>query len=169
MSGFPLRVTRSQLGPRMRNTRPVDNPETDVGEQLLNTLMDQVAGSNVITPRASLIARWNGSAFDVAHQAESWNTDGSQAHPQLARSAIGRYTYLFAPSYLDGEGNQIATALPAPRVTVHEVPVSEAALYLNISYAMSWIDPTNPLRVKIALNDATGNTGVDWAFWLEVA
>lgn len=167
MSSFPTRVTRSQLGPQFRDVYPVENPETDFGAGQLNTLCDQAAGANVIVPRAALVASWNGSTFDVFHQAEAWNTDNSQPHPALARSAVGRYTYLFAATYLDGEGNVITTALPAARAESFRVPVDEANPYASRITRLVWKDPANPLNIKLAFFDSAG-TAIDVPFWLEV-
>lgn len=167
MNSFPTRITRSQLGPQFRDVYPVENPETDIGGDQFNGLFDQVAGCNVIVSRAALVASWNGSAFDVLHQAEAWNTDNSQPHPALARSAIGRYTYLFAASYLDSEGNAVTTALPAARADSFRVPVDEANPYASRIARLVWKDPANPLNIKLAFFDSAG-AAIDVPFWLEV-
>lgn len=167
MPQFPERLTRSELGPTYVNNRPVENPETDVGEEVINPLMDQVAGMNLIVPRAVLVAAWNSgsSQFDVFDQAEAWNPNLDQAHPALTRVATGRYEYLFAASYLNSKAVTIATSLPAVRAHCFGVPASET---VPVPFrAMAWFDPTNPLRVRIAVLDNT-NALVDKAFWLEV-
>jgi hypothetical protein len=79
--------------------------------------------------------------------------------------AAGRYEYLFAASYLNSKGEVVPTALPAPRASCHGVPASEV---VPVPFrAMAWIDPSNPLRIRIAVLD-NANTLVDKAFWLEV-
>lgn len=167
MNAFPTRITRSQLGPQLRDVYPVENPETDIGHDSFNAAFDQIAGCNVIVPRAALVASWNGSAFDILHQAEAWNTDANQPRPTLARSATGRYTYLFAASYLDSEGNAITTALPACRAEPFRVPVDEANPYASRISRLVWKDPANPLNIKLAFFDSAG-TAIDVPFWLEV-
>jgi hypothetical protein len=167
---FPTRVTRSALGPRFRDVYPVENPETDVGAEQFNAAFDQLAGLNVVAPRVALIATWNGSAFDVRHQAEAWNPDGGQAHPALARAGVGRYTYTFAASYLDADGNTVATSLLACRLSVFGVPAADASStdpYASRRTPMAWVDPGNPLVVKIAIFSSAGAV-VDEPFWLEV-
>jgi hypothetical protein len=170
MNTFPLRVTRSQLGPRMRNNRPVENPETDVGEDMINGLLDQAAGCNITVARVSLVAKRNGGSFDIFHQAEAWNTDESQPHPVLAIdpdvATAGRYIYTFASTYLNGDNEPITTVLPGLRVHTFGAPASDAAPYTDRTSARAWLKPSNPLIVKIAVFDAAG-APIDAPFGLE--
>lgn len=164
---FPNRTTRSQLGPRFRDVYPVENPETDLGAGQLNEALDQIAGMNVIVPRVSLAASWGGSAFNIEHQAEAWNSDEAQLHPVLARISAGRYTYTFVATYVDGDGNVVATVLGPPRIAPTAAPATDATPFADGLRARAWRDPGNPLAIKIAIaTDALAL--VDAPFWLEV-
>lgn len=162
MSGFPTRFLRSQLGPQLRNNYPVENPETDIGDATFNAAFWQIAGMNLVVPRATLVATWNGVGFDIGHQAEAWNADGAQLHPELARVGPGHYTYTFAPTYRDEDDVEIATALHAARVSVQQLTgVGEP--YIPAAFP----DTAEPLVVRIRIFEFLGSAA-DAPFWLEV-
>lgn len=161
--GFPTRFLRSLLGPTIENAYPVENPKIHIGEQTWNPLFWQVAGMNLIAPRSSLVASWNGSAFTISHQHEAWNAENEQAHPQLTRQSTGRYRYTFAASYLDEKGNAVTTVLGPPRITPH----SAVAAWSSQLYPYAWIDPGSPLVVEISVWNFAG-AATDAPFWLEV-
>lgn len=163
MSGFPTRFSRTQLGPKFRDNYPVENPETDIGAQQFNAAFWQVAGINLIVPRVSLIAVWGGSSFTINHQAEAWNPDNAQAHPVLARTSAGVYTYTFASTYTDEDGVAISLALLSARVTVHKALTAFADRVVGFV----WKDGSNPLILQIRLWKETDGTAVDEPFWLE--
>lgn len=164
MSGFPTRFLRSLLGPAFVDSNPVENPESDIGARQFNAAFHQAAGMNLIVPRCALIAVYSGGSFQVSHQAEAWNPENQQAHPALARTAAGSYTYTFASTYKDEEGVDVATVLLTARVTCHR---DLSGGFANRISAAAWIDGSNPLRVQVRLWDQSG-TGVDHPFWLEV-
>lgn len=162
--GYPSRLSRSALGPRLRNAWPVENPEIDTDAAAWNTLCDQAAGLNkAVIWRAAIAAAWNGTDFDVDYQEEAWNADGDQAHPALERTSTGVYTYTFAAAYDDAEGTSVSTELVAPRATSRN-PVTTYASRVD-GYA--WVDPANPLVVQVRLFDGSGNPA-DVPFMLEV-
>jgi hypothetical protein len=164
--GFPKRFTRDQLGPQLRNTYPVENPETDIGAETWNPLMHQVSGMNLVVPRVALVAAWGGAAFDLATQAEAWNPKGDQAHPVLGRTSTGDYTYTFAATYKDEDGVAQPLALGAPRVTPFGAPIG---VLDYLPHAFTWIDTVNPLIVQLRIFDvANAYAPLDWPFWLEV-
>jgi hypothetical protein len=163
MSSFPTRFLRSLLGPKFVDTIPVENPETDIGARQFNAAFHAIAGMNLVVPRAVVIATYTGGAFSIAHQAEAWNPEGSQARPTLARGAAGEYTYTFAASYADQEGASVATALTAARVTCHR----DLSSYSQRIVGHAWRDAVNPLVVNVRIWDAAG-AGADHPFWLEV-
>jgi len=164
MSGFPTRFLRSLLGPKFVNTSPVESPESDIGDVQFNAAFHQLAGMNLVVPRVALIASYTGAAQTILHQAEAWNPENAQAHPVLARSAAGVYTYTFASTYQDENGAAVATVLLAPRVSCHR---DLSGGFANRIEAHAWKDGSNPLIVQVRLWD-TGGTGVDHPFWLEV-
>jgi hypothetical protein len=163
MSSFPRRFLRSLLGPKFVDTIPVENPETDIGARQFEAAFQAVSGMNLVVPRSSVIATYSGGAFQIAHQAEAWNPENAQLHPELARSGAGAYTYTFAASYKDQESVDIATVLFAARVTCHR----DLSSFSQRIEAHAWRDAGNPLLINVRLWDAAG-TGVDHPFWLEV-
>ncbi len=162
--GFPKRFTRDQLGPTLRNTYPVENPETDIGAETWNAVFHQTSGMNLIVPRVALIATWGGSAFNIAHQAEAWNPRGTQAHPTLARTSTGLYTYTFASTYLDEDGVEQSLALGAPRADVS----TALTAFADRLEAHTWVDTSNPLIVQVRIWKSADGTATDARFWLEV-
>lgn len=161
--GFPRRFTRDALGPTLRNTYPVENPETDIGaEETFNPVFHQITGMNLVVPRAALVAEWGGASFTLWHQEEAWNPKRSQAHPVLARTGAGLYTYTFAATYLDENGVAIPTALVAARAWA--VGYDELGNRCN---AWAVINGANPLQVDIRLEN-TSAVLKDPRFWLEV-
>lgn len=163
MAGFPRRFFRSFLGPTLVDRRPVENKKHEVPAAALNALFAQICGLNLVVPRVSLAARWDGSTFRIEHQAEAWNPDGNLARPTLARASTGVYSYTFAASYPDEEGATVSTELRAPRVTCQKV----LSAFSGRIEPHAWLDADNPLIVHIRLWDASG-TLVDEPFWLEV-
>ncbi len=162
--GFPRRFTRDQLGPTLRNNYPVENPESDIGAESFNADFHQVAGMNLVVPRAALVASWNGSSFDILHQAEAWNPRHAQAHPVLARSGTGAYTYTFAPTYKDEDGVDVPTVLVAARA----FELAGTAVFANRVEAHAWIDAGDPLVVHVQLWRSGTGAAEDHRFWLEV-
>lgn len=164
MSSFPSRFLRSLLGPKFFNAFPVENPENQVGDKQFNAAFHAVAGMNLIVSRAALIATYSGGSFQIAHQAEAWNPEAAQAHPSLARTSAGVYTYTFAASYLDEDGVAVPTVLAAARVSSHYAP---QATYPNRIESRAWVDESNPLIIQVRMWNTSG-VPVDLPFWLEV-
>lgn len=163
MTGFPSRILRSSLGPKLRDTRPVENPETDIPADSFEALFRQVCGMNLGVGRVHLVVSWTGSSLQVVHQSEAWSPDNDQAHPVLTRVSAGIYTYEFASSYKDGAGRDVPTFLGPPRVSTHNAITSTA----DIVRGFAWVDPGAPLVVQVRLLDANDDP-VDAPFWLEV-
>lgn len=163
MSGFPTRLLRSFLGPKLEDIKPVDNPKTQIGASTWEAVFRQVCGMNLGAPRAVLVANWTGSDFQITHQSEAWSPENDQPHPALARASAGVYSYTFAQTYKDGNGHDVSVSLPAARATPLN-PVNSASDTIS---AAAFIDPQHPLVVEIRLFDASGDPA-DAPFWLEV-
>lgn len=159
---YPRRITRAALGPKFRNNYPVENPETDIGETAFNAVFHTAAGLAVVAPRWSLVARWS-SGWQIAHQAEAWNPDGTQPHPVLARAGQGNYTYTLAASYLDEDDIAVPSELIAARCTA----MANGGTFGARVIGHAWIDTGNPLRVQIRLWAEADGSAVDAPFWLE--
>jgi hypothetical protein len=162
MSGFPLRSLLQNFGPKLRDARPIENPEIETGQRRLNLLESTITGVNLISPRASVVARYDPSpaAFIIYHQEEAWNARHAQAHPVLERQVTGLYTYTFASSYLTEDGESVPISVVAARANVF------GAGGIN-SGTKAWCQVTSPTVVTISISDDS-NAGVDARFWLEV-
>lgn len=163
MSGFPSRLLRSMLGPRLRDRRPVENPETEIPASAFEALFRQVCGLNLGAARVQLIAHYTGGVFQIRHQSEAWAPDNDQAHPVLERGSAGMYTYTFASQYKDGEGRDVITELFAARATWLGVAETVGAR----GSAHAWVHPNDPLVIHIRTFDDAGDPS-DEPFWLEV-
>jgi hypothetical protein len=159
--GFPRRLIRSHLGPKLRNNYPVENPASDVGDATLNGLFWNTAGLGLVGARWVVIAAWNGSQLVIQHQAEAWNPENDQAHPVLARTGTGTYTYTFASTYLDEDGVAVPTVIYAPNGCVNRT-LSAASERTDL-YA--WIPVGTPLVVQARQWD-DGGTARDEPFAL---
>jgi hypothetical protein len=162
MSGWPSRIIRSLLGPVLVDDYAAENPDTDIPAAAFNTAFHQLAGLNVMLPRAGVVASYSGT-LTVIYQSEAWNADGAQVHPVLARSGTGLYTLTFAATYLDELGASVATSIVFARAGAMRVLTS----YADRVNAYAWIDGSNPLIVHVSLFDASGSA-IDAPFWLEV-
>jgi hypothetical protein len=153
MAGFPLRTLLTAFGSRLRNARPIEHPELEVDAKRLNLSESVASASSLILPRASLVAELSiTGAVRILHQEEAWNTDHKQAHPALTRTQTGRYSYSFASSYLDLDGNTIGTDLIMARVFVFEAGTATVSIL------------GNTVNVFLKL----GEQDTDMRFWLEV-
>jgi hypothetical protein len=164
--GFPKRPLRSAFGPKLEDAYPVENPNTQRGASSFNGELWNTAGMGLVAARVGLIASWTGAAFSIVHQAEAWNPEGDQAHPVLARSALGRYSYTFAATYKDEDGVAVPTDIRAARASSGRVITDFVNQYV---VAGAWIDPAFPLVVQVALYSPPGAIMVDVPFWLEVS
>ena len=72
MSGFPARIQRSDLGPSFVDAYPVENPETDIGARAFNAAFHQVAGMNLVSPRAIVVAEYSGGSLSKAARNIDW-------------------------------------------------------------------------------------------------
>lgn len=163
MPGFPSRFLRAALGPKFVNSRPIESPESDIGDKQFNAAFWQLAGANLVLPRVSLIAHYTGGNFVYSQQAEAWNPDQAQPHPALARVSAGAYTYTFAASYLDEDGLAVPTVLRAPRLSCHKVLTA----FTDRIEAHAFVDTIDPLVLQLRLWTGAAGTAVDEPFWLE--
>lgn len=163
--GWPLRIVRALL-PTMDELIPKEHPEQDVGGGDFNLDWWQLAGANLVIPRAVLAAKYNTgtSAFVKSYQEEAWNVNSALAHPTLARAGAGEYSYTFAATYPDKDGNLVATVLGEPDVRATKV----LAVYADRVDAYAWIDAGDPLVIQVRLFNAAGAGVDDVPFLLKV-
>ena len=160
MSGFPVRMLRSFLGPKLKDTRPVENAQLETGAKRLNLLEHVAVGSGLIVPRASLVASWNDTleTFQILHQEEAWNVDHKQAHPVLERGAVGVYSYTFASTYQHVAG-----------VTRDFEPIAARGSPVQTGIKSEYIITGNVVEVFLFQQPTPEDvTFVDCRFWLEV-
>jgi len=167
MAGFPIRHLLQSFGSKLRDARPVENPEIQVSAGRLNLSESIAAASSLLLPRVGLIAQWNTttSLFEVYHQEEAWNARHEQARPTLARASAGSYTYTFAESYLDADGVAIPSNIVAARVFVMDTnpdPLSVSNPLASVRVDNSTVHPI----IYISITD--GGYVADARFWLEV-
>jgi hypothetical protein len=110
-----------------------------------------------------VIAEWSGSVIVTHHQSETWNTDGTQTHPTLARASTGVYSLTFASSYLDHTGASHALTLIGARATSTITATTFAGRVVGNAY----IDTSNPLIIRARFWDGAGDVA-DARFILEV-
>lgn len=94
--GFPLRVRRSDMGPKLLNRKPVRDPRYQVHADLLGGLLfGQVAGMNLTCLLAVLLVRIQSSAptATILERHEAWNPEGfstgDYADPLVTRASAG--------------------------------------------------------------------------------
>lgn len=168
MSGFPLRCLRSAFGSILRDARPVEHPELECSATRINLNEHVTAAASLLLPRVSLCAEWIAatSSFQIYHQEEAWNVNHEQAHPTLARSTDGAYSYTFAATYLDADGVAVATNIFAARCTAIQSTNSGGGL--PVLKSGTELSSASPLVVQFFTYDVAGTSPEDHRFWLEV-
>lgn len=160
MTGFPTRPTRQDFGPQLKNARPIENPELQVGEETLNPALWQLAGAGLMVPRAVLIAEWTGSAMQILYQQEAWNPRNDQPKPGLSRSSAGVYIYSFAATYLDEKGEERPTNILAADVKVQQQVTGITGKLEEFVWTVG-----NVVHFRFRNH---GGTDADAKFWLRV-
>lgn len=167
MSGWPSRILKSELGSTLRDPRTVEHPELEWAARYIELLKHQAVGAALCASRVSLCAAWNTgtSAFDVYQQHEAWNPTGAVAHPVLARTSAGLYTYTFAATYADMDGESVVFAAHGFRVQACGIlPTADALPYqAHVELDSEEATPT----LVVTMRGADG-APVDAPFWLEV-
>ena len=167
MSGFPSRILNSQLGSTLRDPRPVEHPEYEWAADYIELLKWQAVGAALCSPRAQLCAAWNTGTeeFDIFTQDEAWNPTRAQAHPALARTSAGIYTYTFAQLYDDQGGAHVALEIHGFRAVACPVLPTDADGPYPVEVTRDSTAETPTLTITIM--DST-DTPADVPFWLEV-
>lgn len=167
MSSFPTRVIRSFFGPmKHKDDRPVERPENEFGAEHLDRLLAQSCGMNQVIQRAVLAAEWNAgqSDFDIRYQGQTWNPERSIAHPVIARSATGVYTWTFAESYADMDGNDINPSILMPRISTAKVLTA----FSDRVESDAWRDASDSKIIHIRIWRESTGAAEDAPFWVEV-
>lgn len=168
MSGFPIRSSRSDFGPKPVNTRPVRDPERDLDASIGHLLFHQVAGASAAGCRAWLATQIvAGPDVAIAARGESWNPNDIQTSPYtppvVTRSSLGVYTVDYLTEYPDENGDLQPLVL-AGRVC--QAIVDGAAHPLNTLF-MTWhainaAPPPGLLRITVQTVSWVIGTSTDW-------
>lgn len=110
MPGFPLRITRSALGPTPVNALPVRDPARQLdGPTIGDLMMWTISGNNVVVPVAwALIQVVGGPDWSLIASAEAWDANGALL-PAVARSGVGTGTLTYDATYPDKDGTAVTT------------------------------------------------------------
>lgn len=111
--GYPNRPSRTSFGPKLKNPKPVTNPETQADAGAFNLDFWQISGAGLMVPRAWAVLDATSGTMTMPANAEAWNPNKTQAAPTPARSGVGLYTLAYAASYLDNNDSSIGLAIVA--------------------------------------------------------
>lgn len=112
--GFPVRISRSSLGPTPVDRAPVVDPERQLGASTGDLIMWQLAGVNVAGDLAWCSVDSTGAFVDGG---EAWDPDDDQADPVCSRLSQGIYSVVYDATYPDREGVARTVALRAAFAT----------------------------------------------------
>lgn len=165
--GWPTRLLRAALGPVLQNPRAVEHVEYEVDAAHLELWKHLSIGCGLSSARVSCLAKWDtgSSAFIIAHQSEAWNPRAALAHPALARTGTGVYTYTFpSATVVDLNGQSIALDLEYGRCSICSTsPVGTTQPLSGDVINMV----TSPASFTINLFNGAGSP-IDKPFWLEI-
>lgn len=153
MAGFPSRISRSAISPKLVNRRPVVNPTKEVGQDSYNLAFWQIAGMNGVTPIAFALI---GSGGTVVAHAEAWDPDRTTAGPVCTKTATGRYTLAYASAYPDQDGLDVTLGFFGANVS----PQSNASPAMIGNGIVNPAAP-NEVLVRIATH---ADTAMDYGF-----
>lgn len=109
MPGFPLRMTRSMLGPDPINRKPVRNPEKELDAAIAKLMFWQLGGSSLLVPLADMVCTQAGTAIPVvASHVEAFRPNADGPAPTMGRTGAGVYTFAYPATHAD----ENATAQP---------------------------------------------------------
>jgi hypothetical protein len=105
MSGFPNRISRSTLGPKLQDKYPVVKPTEEVGAATVNLDFWQLAGMNLTAARALLYVTATVSAGTTVYQGIAWDPDGTLPLVTWTRAGLGTFEFALASSTYKDEAN----------------------------------------------------------------
>lgn len=109
MSGYPNKISRSSLGPSYQNAAKVGNPKQEADAAIFNLMCWQLAGVNVVAPRAVLIGQADNATISLVKQYLAWDPNGALGPSTFSRTSQGVYTWALPGSgtYSDMNGNAV--------------------------------------------------------------
>lgn len=160
MAGFPNRIARSSLGPRLRDKWPVVDPETDIGEATFNLLFFQTSGMNAVSSRVLLAVEVDVDGAETTYQGIAWDPDS--ALPKITWTRVG--TGVFSMSlpqaqYSDANNNPTTVEFLGGRV--------DAQALVDGDMVVGQFVKTGPRAGEVHLSKLNG-TKVDVNFILTI-
>lgn len=109
MPGYPNKITRAALGPTYVNSTKIGNPAEEIDAAVFNLMAWQMAGLNLVAPRAVIIGQAENGQPILYKQWLSWDPNGALANTQFTRTGTGVYTWALPGSgtYADMNGNLV--------------------------------------------------------------
>jgi len=142
--GFPNVPNRSAFGPTYENKRKVQDANKELGADVINLLMWQIAGASRVVAQATLI--YDPVTDKITYQALAFDPKNELPSIAVVKNGVGDYTFTFAATYL----NQQGTATPfLPRMA--RASVQQTAVYLANLAATTFL---NNLDVQVQVRDA---------------
>jgi len=147
VSGSPLRPDRASFGPTVVNTTPVRDRTRQIGADIANLIMWQLAGMGLTGPRSVLHFTAQVGPL-LLGRAESWNPErlsvGAHADPTITRTAAGNYLVSYPTPVPDENGDeQVISFSWAHAFVVNSNP-------LVLKHAQAAVEAsTNQLRVGV--------------------
>lgn len=154
MAGFPDRPDRDAFGPTYENERPVENPKRELGEDVVNLNMWQVAGMGGVSPKVVIAALVpGGGPITVSNQRLAWDPNQGVANITINYIGAGQYTFAFASTYPDENGISQSTDLIGGVAAPNSLLNVNGVLYMSSGY-----------QGIIKLFDADAGTPIDAHF-----
>ena len=184
MGGLPTRSNRDAFGPDYQNVRPVSDPTKEIGANIINLQMWDLAGAVQTIPKAFIKARVVGGVVSVIEQMLSFDPNSVQSLIPFVYVGAGNYTFAFDAQYPNELGNDVNTGLIGGIVSPnaqadggsHDGGDGQAALAdsskswtVDAFVGMTVYNLTDGSSGTISANDATtvtatlsGGTDDDW-------
>ena len=114
MSGWPTRLSLDALGPFPRkNFGGVRGDDaTCLNDNYLNLLLWQMAGGNLMIPKAVIVFETvNDAAPTILEHREAWRPRADGAAPTPARTGEGVFTFTYPATVADMDGLEVSPGL----------------------------------------------------------
>lgn len=146
MAGFPVKPLRAAFGPTYIDSFKVSDPQKEMGADILNLMLWQLAGVGIVVPKATIFVDATGAAATTTSQLLTWDPTGALSLLTWTRTGTGVYTCQFAATYNDLDGNAIATTFKVGPAWVTE----------NNTLASARAVMTTPTLVEVRTYNAAG-------------
>lgn len=159
MAGYPTILTRAAFGPTREDDGIAPDDARYVGAYHFNLLFHQVAGMNILSPRAYLLLVSDGDDLSIVEQGEAWAPDGGGAAPSYSSPGAGEFEFTYASSYTDQRGGSIATAFRFAATFV-QGPGKDVEAYANVDASIARKLVLNTTNSAGALTEPANGTRI---------